>query len=52
MGKNLMDWLLEMQNPQVSKSEFGELVHSDDPDDIERALRALEDNGGYDNLPD
>lgn len=52
MGKSLLDFVEDFMSNGISKSEFGELVHSDDPDDVERALQALDDNGGYDNLPD
>lgn len=36
----------------VTKEEFGVLVHSDDQEEVERALEALEEAGGYDNLDD
>lgn len=52
MGMSLMDWLEQHARNQVTKENFGELIHSDDPEDVEKALKALEDNHGYDNLPD
>lgn len=34
----------------VTKELFGELIHSDNQEDVDRALAALEAAGGYENL--
>ena len=36
----------------VTKDMFGELVHSSNQEDIDKALAALEAAGGYENLED
>ena len=36
----------------VTKELFGEMVHSDDPSEVNKAMAALESAGDYDNLPD
>lgn len=37
---------------RVTKGNFRMLIDSDDDEEVEAAEKALEDNGGYENLPD
>lgn len=49
---NMLEFMLAMTAAKMTKEEFGRLVHSDNQEDIDRALDAIEAAGGYDNLDD
>jgi len=53
---NMLDIILqriEQDNlGEVTKEAFGRMVHSDDPEEVERAMAMLEKAGGYENLED
>lgn len=49
---NMLEFMLAMTEERMTKDEFGELVHSADQAEVDRALKALEVAGGYDNLDD
>lgn len=51
---NMLEYMLAMSeaNKTMTKAEFGRLVHSDDPEEVNAALEALALAGDYDNLED
>lgn len=55
MGMSMLDFLSKMADSQrLTKSKFGEIMHSDEYTDDQRqeALEKMELAGGYDNLED
>ena len=49
---NMFEFMMAMTEERMTKAEFGRLVHSDDQAEVDKALKALEVAGGYDNLDD
>lgn len=53
-GMSLLDYIIGASKSNITKEEFGRIMH--DPNstqaDIDRALEALEECDGYENLAD
>ena len=50
---NMLEFLQQQADlMKMTKTEFGELVHSPNQADVDAAMEALEMAGGYDNLED
>lgn len=49
----MLDFMQAMaERTVITKTDFGRMVHSDDQDEMDQAMAALEEAGGYDNLED
>lgn len=53
MKMSMLDFIMKMTSVPT-KSEFGRIMHDDGTSEEEkqRVLRAVDEAGGYDNLPD
>lgn len=48
----LYDLIMRAHEAKLTKSELGDIVSSGIKSDIDEAIKAMEDLGGYENLPD
>lgn len=51
---NMLDFLMEVSRPRLTKLEFGERMHDPTTTEAEkeRILKSVEEAGGYGNLED
>lgn len=53
-GMSLLDYVMGISKNKITKEEFGRIMHDPNAtqDEIDNALKALEDCDGYENLAD